>query len=59
MFQAFQFAPGLLPGSAFQLDGLAGEAHDRQLGISQPQIDDDSLLQQPEWVRQAFRGQVG
>jgi hypothetical protein len=59
MFQEFQLAQGLVPGGAFQLDGLAGEAHDRQLGISQPQIDDDSLLQQPEWVRQAFRGQVG
>ena len=56
MFQEFQFAPGLVPGGACQLEGLAGEAHDQQLGISQPQIDDNPLLQQPELVRQAFRG---
>ena len=59
MFQEFQLAPGLVPGGAFQLEGLAGEAHDRQLGINRPQTDDDQLRQQAELVRQAFRGQVG
>ena len=57
--RALQMETQYVPGGAFQLDGLAGEAHDRQLGISQPQIDDDPLRQQAELVRQAFRGQAG
>ena len=32
-FQEFQFAQGVVPGGASQLQGLAGQVQDRQLGI--------------------------
>ena len=62
MFQEFQFAQGLVPDGACQLEGLAGEAHDRQLGISQPQIDDNSewrlvKAQQKRGLSYGFLGQ--
>ena len=54
VFQKFQLSQSLVASWAFQLNGLAGERHDGQLGVSALQINNNPLLQEAQLGRQAF-----